>query len=46
MRTWEIIAFIIFCCAGIAAYLGHKLALVLLAAGLAAMLVPAVFNLS
>jgi hypothetical protein len=46
MRTWEIIAFILFICAGVAAYLGHKLALVLIAAGLAAALVPAVFQLT
>lgn len=45
MRTWEIIAFILFICAGVAAYIGHKLTLVLLSAGLACTLVPVVFNI-
>lgn len=45
MRAWEIVAFVLFICAGVAAYLGHKLTLVLLSAGLAAALVPAVFEL-
>jgi hypothetical protein len=46
MRTWDTVAFILFLIAAVAAWFGHKVALVLVAAGLACTLVPVVFQLT